>query len=69
MTTASTAGSWRQSGVRSDRSSMAPRPPIRSDRGLADPGAVVRSPAGDRPSRPLAPHPTTAAAAVGPLGP
>ena len=57
MTTASTAGSWRQSGVRSDRSSMAPRPPIRSDRGLAEPGAVVRSPAGERPARPSRPTP------------
>ncbi len=68
MTTASTAGSWRQSGVRSDRSSVAPRPPIRPERGPADQGAVLRSPAAERaarPSRPIPPLPPLRSAGSG----
>lgn len=49
MATASTADAWRQSGVRSDRSSAAPRAP-RTDRG---PGA-------ERAARPLRPTPPRA---------
>ena len=68
MTTASTAGSWRQSDARSDLPSVAQRPPIRSDRALADPGAVVRSPSSEpaaRPSRPIPPLPPLRSAPSG----
>lgn len=70
MTTAGTAGSWRQSGLRSDRSSVAPRPSIRpdrtTDRGHADPG--MRAPGaerGPRPSRPIPPLPPLRSAGSG----
>jgi hypothetical protein len=70
MTTAGTAGSWRQSGLRSDRSSVAPRPSIRPDRGTdrapADPG--MRAPGaerGSRPSRPIPPLPPLRSAGSG----
>jgi hypothetical protein len=58
MATASTADSWRQSGIRSDRASVPPRPPIRADR-----GPVRERPA--HPSRPVPPLPPLPSAGSG----
>jgi len=51
MATASTADSWQQSGVRSDRPSVTTRPPVRADR-----GSVAARP--QRPTPPLPPLPS-----------